>query len=126
MFLSTLALIMGLAAPPADAAPTAGMDVNTVVTILLGAGGTGALMGVYQLYQAFKKGKLENEESLISRLNNDSKQQGERADKAEVDLVAARRAFETELGEMRKAAEFRSYLISNNFQDVPTLDDLYL
>lgn len=119
--------------PPVEPATGGGMDPNTIITILFGAGGAGALAGLVTLIQAIRKGKLENEENLIARLNADSKQQGDRADKAEADLIAARRAFEAELAVMRqqrdrardRAAEFRTALIQNGFQNVPTLDDLY-
>lgn len=54
-----------------------------VIALLLGVGGTGGLAGLVQVYLTARRGKLENEETLIRRLNEDSRQQGQRADRAE-------------------------------------------
>ena len=110
------------------------MDANTLITLLFGAGGAGALAGIANLVAALRKGRLANEETLIARLNVDSRQQGERADKADTDLTTARREFEVESATLRRqrdrardrAAEFRTLLIGAGRSDVPTLDDLYV
>jgi len=110
------------------------MDANTLITLLFGAGGAGALAGVANLVAALRKGRLANEETLIARLNVDSRQQGERADRADTELASARREFESEAATLRRqrdrardrAAEFRTLLIGEGRSDVPTLDDLYV
>jgi hypothetical protein len=109
------------------------MDYGNILAVLLGAGGSGALAGAVNIFNKLRKGKLDSEETLIARLNLDSRQQGERADKAEAELAAARAKFDNESGVLRqqrdrardRAAQLRTQLIGTGAQDVPTLDDLY-
>jgi hypothetical protein len=109
------------------------MDWNNLIGILLGAGGTGFLAGLWNIVSQAKKGKLASEETLIARLNGDSRQQGERADRAEAALSEARGRFEAETSTLRqqrdrardRAAQLRTMLIESGAQNVPTLDDLY-
>lgn len=62
-----------------------------VIALLLGAGGAGGVAGLVNVLMAWRKGRLESEEHLIARLNADSRQQGERADRAEQELEVWRR-----------------------------------
>lgn len=50
---------------------------------LIGAGGLGGAYGLMQLINGLRGGKLEREEKLIDRLNEDNKRQNVRADEAE-------------------------------------------
>lgn len=109
------------------------MDLTNLIGPLLGAGGAGGLAGLISVFSQLKKGRLANEETLIARLNLDSRQQGERAEKAESELARARAKFDDESDLLRKqrdrardrAAQFRTRLIELGVQDVPPLDDLY-
>jgi hypothetical protein len=109
------------------------MDWNSLVAVGLGAGGTGFIAAVWNVFDQRRKGKLATEETLIARLNGDSKQQGERADRAEKALSDAKSQFDADSGNLRRqrdlardrAAMLRTMLISSGARDVPTLDDLY-
>lgn len=59
------------------------IDINTLVVMLFGAGGAGAIAGVVNVVKTIRGGKIENEETLIRRLDTDNKTQRERAEAAE-------------------------------------------
>lgn len=74
------------------------IDLNTMVVLLFGAGGAGAIAGVVNVIKTLRSGKIENEETLIRRLDADNKAQQERARAAEMRAEEA----ETEAEEYRK------------------------
>lgn len=59
------------------------IDLNTLVVLLFGAGGAGAIAGVVNVIKTLRSGKIETEETLIRRLDADNKAQQERARAAE-------------------------------------------
>lgn len=59
------------------------IDLNLLVTFLFGAGGAGAVAGVMNVIKTLRSGKIENEETLIRRLDAANKAQGERSEAAE-------------------------------------------
>lgn len=86
-------------------------NIGTILGVLLGVGGTGGLGSLYLVIRAHKKGKIEDEGTLIERINNDNKSQHdqrkaaeERADKA----VAEKNAW------MGQAIAYRMQLVSAN------------
>lgn len=58
-------------------------DLNTLVVLLFGAGGAGAIAGVVNVIKTLRSGKMENEETLIRRLDADNKAQQLRTREAE-------------------------------------------
>lgn len=96
--------------------------MNEVLALLLGAGGAGGLAGLVNAYISFRDKNSTREETLIQRLNTESKKQQERADEAEreSDLLRQQRDKAREL-----VAFYRGKLISLG-EEVPPLDDLYL
>lgn len=73
------------------------IDLNVLVTFLFGAGGAGAVAGILNVIKTLRSGKIENEETLLKRLDAANKSQGERTNLAE------KRADEAE----REAEEYR-------------------
>lgn len=67
------------------------LTLNQILTLLLGAGGAGGIAGLFNMIRAARRGKLEDEETLIKRLNDDNKNQKERADQAEAEASKMRR-----------------------------------
>lgn len=67
--------------------------INDVIIALVGAGGAGGLVGVANFIGRLRTGKMESEDRLINRLNEDNKRQNERADLAEqrADLLLSQR-----------------------------------
>ena len=59
------------------------IDLNVLVTFLFGAGGAGAFAGILNVVKTLRSGKIENEETLIRRLDAANKAQGERTNAAE-------------------------------------------
>lgn len=90
-----------------------------VLALLLGAGGAGGLAGLVNVFMAMRRGKLENEETLIRRLNDDSRQQGERADAAQR-LADLRTRQRNEVWE--QAAMFRRQLLAAGIEAAPLRD----
>lgn len=74
------------------------LDLNTLVTLIFGAGATGAIGGIISVVKTLRGGKIENEETLIRRLDTDNKNQQRRAEAAE----EAQREAEKEADEYRK------------------------
>lgn len=89
-----------------------------LLAVLLGAGGAGGLAGLINVYLAARKGKLESDESLIRRLDDDSRRQGQRADEAQriADLRTRQRNAAWE-----QAASFRRLLLASGADHVPPL-----
>lgn len=93
-----------------------------VLALLLGAGGAGGLAGLINVLMAMRKGRLENEETLIRRLNEDSKQQGLRADEAETRADTLRRQRDTV---WEQAAMYRRQLLELGARNVEPLKDFH-
>lgn len=74
-----------------------GLDINVLVTLLFGAGAGGAIAGVVNVIKTLRSGKIENEETLIRRLDADNKKQ------QELRVGAEKRAYEAE----KEAEEYR-------------------
>lgn len=109
------------------------MGLDQIIPVLFGAGGAGALGGLLTIINSYRKGRLDSQKTLIGRLNEDSRQQGKRADDAEVQLAQQRRDYEKEMAALRRerdlardrAVTMRRLLIDAGFQNVPNLDELY-
>jgi hypothetical protein len=106
--------------------------MNEVMLLLFGAGGTGALAGLYQIINSLRTGKLQKEETLIERLDKNNRRQSERADAAEtradeVQAEAARYRVQRRRAQ-DQAARFRRMLISmgaesEKLEDLEEYDD---
>lgn len=70
------------------------VDINTLIGLLFIAGGGGALAGIMNFIKTMRSGKVEKEETLIRRLDDDNKKQ-----------KAAREAAEARADEAEKEAE---------------------
>lgn len=73
------------------------IDLNTLVSVLFIAGGGGAVMGIVNVVKTIRSGKIENEDTLIRRLDADNRNQQAARKEAEA------RADEAE----REAEEYR-------------------
>lgn len=62
-----------------------GLDVQTLLGILIGTGGVGGITVIVTSYRRIKTGKISDEESLIKRLHRELTRQETRADIAEAD-----------------------------------------
>lgn len=100
------------------------MNLDVLLPMLLGAGGTGAIAGIANVVMQWRKGKLENEASLMSRLNEQTKRQEERADAAERDVDLMRRQRDRGL---ELAVRYRSRLIEVGamIDDLPLVESIY-
>jgi hypothetical protein len=98
------------------------MAMNELLAVLLGAGGAGGLAGLINVLISYRDKSVNREETLIQRLNQDSKQQGERADRAEVEAEKMRRQRDRA---RELAARYRAMLIANGVDQLPAADDLY-
>ena len=74
-----------------------GLDINVLVTLLFGASAGGATAGIISVIKTLRGGKIEREETLITRLDADNQKQQRRAEEAE------RRAEKAEI----EAEEYR-------------------
>ena len=87
------------------------MDLNLLVTLIFGAGGAGAIAGVLNVIKTLRSGKIENEETLIKRLDADNQKQqslreeadarAEKASKEAEDYRKQRNAAQEELARLR-------------------------
>lgn len=59
------------------------MDITAILTLVLGAGGTGFITVLINAAQNKRKGKLESEDTLIARMNAQSAKDTARAEAAE-------------------------------------------
>ena len=100
------------------------MSLETILPLLLGAGGTGAVAGAVQLFQGLRKGKLENEATLLARLNAESVRQQQKADTAEAEADRMRRARDTAI---ELAVRYRTRVIEagGRVDDLPGVDSIY-
>jgi hypothetical protein len=106
---------------------------DSLLPLLLGVGGTGAIAGILNVVVTNRNGKNANTESLIARLSNDAKTQGDRADKAEMELSTYRRQAQAELSHTQlrlekardRAVTFRRQLVALGVEGLPELNDLY-
>jgi hypothetical protein len=92
------------------------MDITSVLTLVLGAGGTGFVSMLYQFAQNKRKGKLESEDTLIARMNAQSAKDTARAeaaetraDKADSDSEKWREKLFTV---QEESAYYRAYMVS--------------
>jgi hypothetical protein len=95
------------------------MDNNVVVAVLgtlLGVGGTGGIGLAVNAWRAHKKGKIEDDGTLIERLNEDSKNQTAARKQAEDERDAAHRR---EMQWMSQAFLYRMQLVSASPPIVP-------
>ena len=96
--------------------------MNEILAIVLGAGGAGGIAGLINAWVSYRDKTVAREETLIARLNADSKQQGERADRAEAEADKMRRQRD----EGRElVARYRSMLIARGVELPPLGPDFY-
>lgn len=100
------------------------MNFDSLLSVLLGAGGAGGIGGLITVITAARKGRLQNEETLIARLNADSRTQNERADAAEKALSDMTRLRDQA---RERAALYRARLViaGEDMTTLPGLEDLY-
>jgi hypothetical protein len=100
------------------------VNLETLLPLLLGAGGTGFIAGAVKLFEGMKKGKIENEATLLARLNAESVRQATRADAAEAETLAMRRARDRAL---EMAMRYRGRIIEcgGRVDDLPSIETLY-
>lgn len=72
-------------------------DINALISLLFIAGGGGAVAGILNVIKTVRSGKIQNEETLIRRLDIDNKKQQQLREAAEA------RADEAE----KEAEEYR-------------------
>lgn len=90
------------------------MTLDQLLAALLGVGGSGALAALWNVVRAARKGKLEDEETLIVRLNNENKKQQKKADDAEIEADKMRKQRNRASDQ---AARYRRRLISLGIDD---------
>lgn len=100
------------------------MSLDVLLPLLLGAGGTGAIAGLANVFQQWRKGKLESEQSLMERLNAQTRRQEDRANAAEHDVDEMRRQRDRGL---ELAVRYRGRLIEvgARLDDMPSVDFIY-
>lgn len=100
------------------------MTLETLLPLLLGAGGTGFIAGAVQLVQGWRKGRIENEATLLARLNAETVRQSTRADAAEAEADAMRRSRDRAI---ELAVRYRTRVIEcgARVDDLPGIDSLY-
>lgn len=67
------------------------MSAESLVLLFLGGGSAGAIGAIVRLWMAARKGRLDDEGTLLERLNKEAARQGKRADAAEHDADGLRR-----------------------------------
>lgn len=94
--------------------------LSALLVLLFGAGGAGAASGVVSVIRSLRKGKLDDEETIIKRLDvsnkdhQEAKQRAEkRADELEDEAAKYRRQRDRAL---EYAARLRVILISNGIE----------
>jgi hypothetical protein len=86
------------------------LDLNFLVTLLFGAGGAGAIAGITNVVKTLRSGKIENEETLIRRMDTDNKKQQARAEEAEKRCDEAEAEAEAYRKERNAAQEYVALL----------------
>lgn len=82
-----------------------GLDINVLVTLLFGAGAGGAIAGVINVIKTLRSGRIENEETLIRRLDTDNKKQQQLRIEAEKHAEEADKEAEEYRKQRNKARE---------------------
>jgi hypothetical protein len=96
------------------------MNPESILNLLLGAGGGGGIAGIYSIVRAKARGKLDDEETLIKRLNDDNKDKDQQIDRMEKRDGRLRRQREIAWAQ---AARFRRRLIALG-EDDDALEEL--
>lgn len=96
-------------------------SISTVLAILLGAGGAGGIGSLVAVFRSMRKGKLEDEETLIKRLDSSNKEHSKRADEAEAEAARYRSDRDKAL---EYAARLRRQLISEGLEPLPEPEEL--
>jgi hypothetical protein len=96
------------------------MDPQAILTLVLGAGGTGFVGLVWRMFQDRKKGKLESEDTLISRMNAQSAKDTARAEAAEKKADQADTRVDEMVSKMTdlrmQMAFYMAFIVSNNLR----------
>lgn len=95
------------------------MNLDVVFAVLFGAGGSGAIAGAWSIISSVRKGKLEKEDTLIDRLEKNSRAERESREEAEADAAKYRRQ---RIRAQDQAARFRRMLITHT--DLTELEEL--
>lgn len=82
-----------------------GLDLNVLVTLLFGAGAGGAVAGILNVIKTLRGGKIENEETLIRRLDIDNQKQQKLREAAETRAEYAEKEAEEYRIQRNKARE---------------------
>lgn len=103
------------------------LDLNVLITLLFGAGGTGAIVGLTNVVKTWRGGKIESEETLIKRLDADNRKQQElriaaerHADEAEAEAEEYRRQRNAA---QEKLARLRWHYIEKTGEQPPEFGD---
>jgi hypothetical protein len=103
-------------------------NLNALLVLLFGAGGAGMASGIISVVRSLRKGKLEDEDTIIKRLdsanreNNEARQRAEkRADEAEEETARYRKKRDRAL---EYAARLRVILINNQIEPPPVPEDM--
>jgi len=103
------------------------MDLNLIFTILFGAGSGGAIIGIQNVIKAMRSGKVQSEETLLSRIDADNKKQQEmrlaaekRADDAEKEAEGYRKQRN---GAREEVARLRWFMIQQGLTPPESGDD---
>lgn len=91
-------------------------EFSTILGILLGVGGAGGLGTIYALVRAHQKGKLEDEGTLIERLNKDNESQIRQRKAAEKERDDERQDKQLWMGQ---AIMYRLQMVSSEHPIVP-------
>lgn len=104
------------------------MNLDALFAALLGAGGATAIGSAISGFRLLRKGKLDDEETLIKRLDASNKEQSERAREAEKradneadEATKLRRERDQAL---EYAARLRRQLIDGNIEPAPRPEGL--
>lgn len=85
------------------------MTIETVITLILGAGGGGTILGVLLKWKdANRKARVEDEDTMVRRLEAENKRALTRADEAEAESDRYRRERDVALD---KASSLRRQVI---------------
>lgn len=98
------------------------MSPDSLLLLLLGGGGAGAVGAIWRLVMASRKGRIEDEGTLLERLNTESRRQGERADLAEHDADGLRRQRDQARD---LCSRYRFQLVQLGVTDLDAIDSLY-
>lgn len=98
-----------------------------ILTLLLSAGGAAFLVAVFNGIKSLRSTKSESEAALLSRINEDAEQAHEDADAQRARAIEAEQMSNTLRRQrdeaLEKIAMFRRFIIANNLEVPPELDD---